>query len=105
VSGPEPPDGSLRDHGAVAGTWKEISGKWFMVIDVPKTTPFGPMTFADYRTEKPPSKPTETAPRPTIETLTLGALRLSPQELSIPMDGERTERTVTLANNLPGSLI
>jgi len=87
------------------GTWKEIGGKWFMVIDVPKTTPFGPMTSADYRTQpQQPTKPTETAPRPTIETLTLGALRLSPQELSIPAAGGRTEHTVTLTNNLPGTL-
>ena len=87
------------------GTWKEVGGQWFMVIDVPTTTPFGPMTFADYRTQQQPSKPAETAPRPTIETLTLGALRISPQELSIPMEGERTERTITLTNTLPGTLM
>ncbi len=86
------------------GTWKEIGGQWFMVIEVPTTTPFGPMTFADYRVQQ-PTKPTETGPRPTVETLTMGALRISPQEISIPMDGERTERTVTLTNNLPGPLM
>jgi hypothetical protein len=86
------------------GTWKEVGGQWFLVIDVPTTTPFGPMTFADYRVKQ-PSKPTETGPRPTVETLTMGALRISPQEISIPMDGQRTERTVTLTNNLPGPLM
>jgi hypothetical protein len=84
----------------VIGKWKEVDGQWYMLIEPRRTTPFGPMMFAD------PRSAVNATPfqRPTIETITEGALKVDPEAMRFPAEGPETSHTVVITNNLAGSV-